>query len=174
LTSVISVGAAASPASWRTRRDYPIDHFGGFLGDDFERVAADQIEFLRRHGLGGRVLRRPPPAKARHNRKRSVSASSICSRKNLRSDGGMNARMSARRYECSARVYGVDERVDDFDCFVEVGDRHVEAAGHGGVAVAPVGVGRDVRWPGLPATCGEYALAGVLDGREVLSGQGLE
>ena len=82
--------------------------------------------------------------------------------------------MSARRYESSACVYGVNERVDDFDCFVEVGDRHVEAAGHSGVSVAPVGVGRDVRWPRLPATCGEYALAGVLDGREILYGQGLE
>jgi uncharacterized protein len=38
---------------------YPIDHFGGFLGEDFERVVADQIEFLRRHGLVGGV-----PAKA--------------------------------------------------------------------------------------------------------------
>jgi uncharacterized protein len=37
------------------RRDYPIDHFGGFLGGDFECVVADQIEFLRRHGLAGRV-----------------------------------------------------------------------------------------------------------------------
>lgn len=33
---------------------YPIDHFGGFLGEGFERVVADQIEFLRRHGLAGR------------------------------------------------------------------------------------------------------------------------
>ncbi len=33
------------------RGDYPIDHFGGFLGEDFERVVTDQIEFLRRHGL---------------------------------------------------------------------------------------------------------------------------
>ncbi len=31
------------------RRDYPIDHFGGFLGEGFERVVADQIEFLSRH-----------------------------------------------------------------------------------------------------------------------------
>jgi uncharacterized protein len=30
---------------------YPIDHFGGFLGEDFERVVADQIEFLSRHLL---------------------------------------------------------------------------------------------------------------------------
>lgn len=28
---------------------YPIDHFGGFLGEGFERVVADQIEFLSRH-----------------------------------------------------------------------------------------------------------------------------
>jgi dienelactone hydrolase len=34
---------------------YPIDHFGGFLGEGFERVVTDQIEFLRRHGLAGRV-----------------------------------------------------------------------------------------------------------------------
>lgn len=34
---------------------YPIDHFGGFLGEDFGRVVADQIEFLRRHGLASRV-----------------------------------------------------------------------------------------------------------------------
>jgi fermentation-respiration switch protein FrsA (DUF1100 family) len=27
---------------------YPIDHFRGFLGEDFERVVADQIEFLSR------------------------------------------------------------------------------------------------------------------------------
>lgn len=78
------------------------------------------------------------------------------------------------RLHGSACVYRVDERVDDFACFVEVGDRHVEAAGHGGVAVAPVGGGRDVRWPGPPITCGEYVLAGVLDGREVLSGEGLK
>jgi uncharacterized protein len=38
---------------------HPIDHFGGFMGEGFERVVADQIEFLRRHGLAGRV-----PAKA--------------------------------------------------------------------------------------------------------------
>ena len=30
---------------------YPIDHFGGFLGEGFERVVADQIEFLARHLL---------------------------------------------------------------------------------------------------------------------------
>jgi uncharacterized protein len=34
---------------------YPIDHFGGFLGNDFERVVTDQIEFLARHGLAGRA-----------------------------------------------------------------------------------------------------------------------
>jgi uncharacterized protein len=28
---------------------YPIDHFSGFLGEGFERVVADQIEFLSRH-----------------------------------------------------------------------------------------------------------------------------
>jgi uncharacterized protein len=31
--------------------DYPIDHFGGFLGSGFERVVADQVEFLSRHLL---------------------------------------------------------------------------------------------------------------------------
>ena len=36
------------------RRAYPIDHFGGFLGDDFERVVADQVEFLERNLLDGR------------------------------------------------------------------------------------------------------------------------
>ena len=30
---------------------YPIDHFGGFLGEGFERVVTDQIEFLSRHLL---------------------------------------------------------------------------------------------------------------------------
>jgi pimeloyl-ACP methyl ester carboxylesterase len=30
---------------------YPIDHFSGFLGEGFERVVADQIEFLSRHLL---------------------------------------------------------------------------------------------------------------------------
>jgi hypothetical protein len=36
-------------ASRGERGVYPIDHFGGFLGDDFERVVADQIEFLSRY-----------------------------------------------------------------------------------------------------------------------------
>jgi hypothetical protein len=82
--------------------------------------------------------------------------------------------MSARRYGSSACVYGVDQGVDGFDCFVEVDDRHVETAGHGGVAVAPVGVGGDLGWPLLLITCSECALAGVLDGREVLAGEDLE
>ena len=30
---------------------YPYDHFGAFIGDGPERVAADQIEFLGRQGL---------------------------------------------------------------------------------------------------------------------------
>jgi dienelactone hydrolase len=30
---------------------YPYDHFGAFLGDAPERVATDQVDFLRRHGL---------------------------------------------------------------------------------------------------------------------------
>ena len=38
-------------ASRGERRDYPIDHFGGFLGENFERVVADQVEFLSRHLL---------------------------------------------------------------------------------------------------------------------------
>jgi uncharacterized protein len=35
--------------------DYPIDHFGGFLGGGFERVVADQVEFLSRHLLARRA-----------------------------------------------------------------------------------------------------------------------
>lgn len=31
------------------RNVYPIDHFGGFLGEDFERVVTDQVEFLSHH-----------------------------------------------------------------------------------------------------------------------------
>jgi alpha-beta hydrolase superfamily lysophospholipase len=34
---------------------YPIDHFGGFLAENFERVVADQIEFLSRHLLIGQT-----------------------------------------------------------------------------------------------------------------------
>lgn len=34
---------------------YPIDHFGGFLGENFERVVADQIEFLSRHLLAAQT-----------------------------------------------------------------------------------------------------------------------
>jgi hypothetical protein len=30
---------------------YPYDHFGAFLGDGPERVATDQVDFLRRHAL---------------------------------------------------------------------------------------------------------------------------
>jgi fermentation-respiration switch protein FrsA (DUF1100 family) len=37
---------------------YPIDHFSGFLGEEFERVVADQIEFLARHLL---TLQTPVP-----------------------------------------------------------------------------------------------------------------
>jgi pimeloyl-ACP methyl ester carboxylesterase len=37
------------------RRDYPIDHFGAFLGEGFERVVADQIEFLSRHLLAAQT-----------------------------------------------------------------------------------------------------------------------
>ena len=29
--------------------NYPINHFGGFLGRDFDAVVADQVEFLSRH-----------------------------------------------------------------------------------------------------------------------------
>lgn len=32
---------------------YPYDHFGAFLGEGPERVAGDQVEFLRRRGLVG-------------------------------------------------------------------------------------------------------------------------
>jgi len=42
------------------RRSYPIHHFGGFLGKDFERVVADQIAFLRKHGLVGRPAKSAP------------------------------------------------------------------------------------------------------------------
>ena len=45
--------AAAERTAGRAPRGergvYPIDHFGGFLGEDFERLVADQIEFLSRH-----------------------------------------------------------------------------------------------------------------------------
>jgi uncharacterized protein len=34
---------------------YPIDHFSGFLGEGFERVVADQIEFLSRHLLAAQA-----------------------------------------------------------------------------------------------------------------------
>jgi hypothetical protein len=34
---------------------YPIDHFSGFLGEGFERVVADQIEFLSRHLLAAQT-----------------------------------------------------------------------------------------------------------------------
>jgi len=37
------------------RKTYPIDHFGGFLGEDFERVVADQVEFLSRHLLAAQT-----------------------------------------------------------------------------------------------------------------------
>jgi fermentation-respiration switch protein FrsA (DUF1100 family) len=37
---------------------YPIDHFSGFLGEGFERVVADQIEFFSRHL---RTVRTPAP-----------------------------------------------------------------------------------------------------------------
>ncbi|HXD54249.1 MAG TPA: alpha/beta fold hydrolase [Solirubrobacteraceae bacterium] len=30
---------------------YPYDHFGAFLGDGPDRVASDQVSFLRRHGI---------------------------------------------------------------------------------------------------------------------------
>jgi uncharacterized protein len=41
--------AARAPAAELER--YPYDHFGAFLGDAPERVARDQIDFLRRRGV---------------------------------------------------------------------------------------------------------------------------
>jgi uncharacterized protein len=37
------------------QHNYPIDHFSGFLGENFERVVADQIEFLSRHLLAAQT-----------------------------------------------------------------------------------------------------------------------
>ncbi len=51
-------GAAERTAELAPRGErgvYPIDHFSGFQGENFEHVVADQIEFLGRHGLLGRV-----------------------------------------------------------------------------------------------------------------------
>ncbi|MFI4992153.1 MAG: alpha/beta hydrolase [Solirubrobacterales bacterium] len=51
---VVSRKAAERTAERAPRGErgiYPIDHFGGFLGEDFECVVADQIEFLSRHLL---------------------------------------------------------------------------------------------------------------------------
>ena len=44
----------ASPAPAGELRRYPFSHFGMYFGDGFERAAADQAEFLRRH-----LCRRP-------------------------------------------------------------------------------------------------------------------
>jgi uncharacterized protein len=55
---VVSRKAAERTAERAPRGEhgiYPIDHFGGFLGEDFERVAADQIEFLSRHLLAAQT-----------------------------------------------------------------------------------------------------------------------
>ncbi len=41
--------AARAPAAELVR--YPYDHFGAFIGDAPERVAGDQIDFLRRRGV---------------------------------------------------------------------------------------------------------------------------
>ncbi len=40
---------AAGRAPYSELRLYPGGHFDGFLGDTFERMATDQVEFLRRH-----------------------------------------------------------------------------------------------------------------------------
>jgi uncharacterized protein len=51
---VVSRKAAERTAERAPRGEcgiYPIDHFGGFLGENFERVVTDQIEFLSRHLL---------------------------------------------------------------------------------------------------------------------------
>ena len=59
---------------------YPIDHFGGFLGEDFERVVADQIEFLSRHL---RTVQTPSPARdqlnlpARHRESERSAAAAL-------------------------------------------------------------------------------------------------
>ena len=50
--------AARAPAGELHR--YPYDHFGAFLGDGPERVATDQIDFLRRNSLLGAA--QPLPA----------------------------------------------------------------------------------------------------------------
>jgi pimeloyl-ACP methyl ester carboxylesterase len=58
---IVPRGAAersAERAPRGERRVYPIDHFSGFLGESFERVVADQIEFLSRHLF---TVRAPSP-----------------------------------------------------------------------------------------------------------------
>ena len=64
--------------------------------------------------------------------------------------------------------------MDGLDGLVDVGDRHVEAPGHRGVAVGPVGVDRDAWRPWLLVAGGECTRAGILDGCEFLSGEGFE
>src|ERR1700722_20217833 len=48
-----AVEALAARAPRGELHRYPYDHFGAFVGDGPERVAADQVDFLRRSELLG-------------------------------------------------------------------------------------------------------------------------
>jgi uncharacterized protein len=61
LTAPGRVLKAASKAPRAEVKRYPIGHFDIYVGEGFERAVADQVDFLKRHLLGGDV---PSPAAA--------------------------------------------------------------------------------------------------------------
>ena len=61
LTAPGLVLKAASKAPRAEVKRYPIGHFDIYVGEWFERAVADQVDFLKRHLLGGHV---PSPAAA--------------------------------------------------------------------------------------------------------------
>ena len=61
LTAPGLVLKAASKAPRAEVKRYPIGHFDIYVGEGFERAVADQVDFLKRHLLGGHV---PSPAAA--------------------------------------------------------------------------------------------------------------
>jgi uncharacterized protein len=48
-----AAGRLAQRAQQGELHRYPYDHFGAFIADGPDRVASDQVDFLRRHGLVG-------------------------------------------------------------------------------------------------------------------------
>jgi fermentation-respiration switch protein FrsA (DUF1100 family) len=69
----LALEAAASTPHGEVRR-YPIGHFDAYVGEWFERAAADEVEFLTRHLRAGGRQPGGPTRRERHSRARGGEA----------------------------------------------------------------------------------------------------